>query len=210
MTYEEILNRDVPQIKAQSQIYARNGICADIAIYYKKEAVDGYLCHLARLRSLENDGPIGRSLAESPSLATFRTHRIGRFCVPKLSRKHNRYSHRTCKQPSGCMRIDSALMSPIRRRHDMTKSFISFDVSAFDWFLNDAGQQYEKSSPTVETWLDQVADRLRDGSVTIRELRLVDSLLENGIWLDPHGAGNLAYKAMSEFGVLPSNITIAF
>ena len=59
----------------------------------------------------------------------------------------------------------------------MTKSFISFDVSAFDWFLNDAGQQYEKSSPTVETWLDQVADRLRDGSVTIRELRLVDSCI---------------------------------
>ena len=62
MTYEEILNRDVPQIKAQSQIYARNGICADIAIYYKKEAVTGI--SVTSDYSLENDGwkPAGISI----------------------------------------------------------------------------------------------------------------------------------------------------
>lgn len=92
----------------------------------------------------------------------------------------------------------------------MTRLFFSFDVSDFDWFLNDAAGHYEKSAPTVETWLDQVAERLRDGSVTLRELGLVQTLLENDTWLDPHGAANLAYKAMSEFGSLPSNVTLAF
>jgi hypothetical protein len=92
----------------------------------------------------------------------------------------------------------------------MAKPFYSFDVSAFDWFLNDAAGHYEKTAPTVETWLDQVAGRLRDGSVTIRELSQVQTLLENDTWMDAHGAANLAYKAMSEFGLLPGNVTLAF
>lgn len=88
--------------------------------------------------------------------------------------------------------------------------FFTFDIAAFDWFLNDAAGHYEKLAPTVETWLDQVAERVRLGTVTVRELRLVQSLLEADIWLDAHGAGNLAYKAMSEFGELPANVTLAF
>ena len=46
--------------------------------------------------------------------------------------------------------------------------------------------------------------------VTVREIAKVCVLLENEIWLDPHGAGNLAYKAMSQFGTLPSNVTISY
>jgi hypothetical protein len=92
----------------------------------------------------------------------------------------------------------------------MPKPFITFDVSAFDWFLSDAADHYERSSPVVVTWLDAVADSLRDGTVTLRELQKVSSLVENGIWLDAHGAGNLAYKQLSANGKLPSNVTIAF
>jgi len=55
-----------------------------------------------------------------------------------------------------------------------------------------------------------VADSLRDGTVTLAELRKVETLYENGIWLDAHGAGNLAYKQLSANGKLPSNVTIAF
>ena len=88
-----------------------------------------------------------------------------------------------------------------------TKQFLQFDVSAFDWFLSDAADHYERTSPVVVTWLDSVADSLRDGTVTITELRKVQSLLENDVWLDPHGAGNLAYKQLSEHGKLPSNVT---
>ena len=89
-----------------------------------------------------------------------------------------------------------------------TKPFLAFDVSAFDWFLSDAASHYERSSPVVVTWLDTIADSLRDGSVTLAELQRVQSLLENGIWLDPHGAGNLAYKQLSASGALPGNVTI--
>jgi hypothetical protein len=92
----------------------------------------------------------------------------------------------------------------------MPKPFFTFDVSAFDWFLSDAADHYERSSPVVVTWLDAVADSLRDGTVTLRELQKVSSLVENGIWLDAHGAGNLAYKQLSANGKLPSNVTIAF
>ena len=91
-----------------------------------------------------------------------------------------------------------------------TKPFLQFDVSAFDWFLNNAAGHYERTSPLVETWLDSVAESLRDGTVTLAELSKVQSLLENGIWLDPHGAGNLAYKQLSANGKLPANVTLAF
>jgi hypothetical protein len=91
-----------------------------------------------------------------------------------------------------------------------TKPFLQFDVSSFDWFLSDAASHYERTSPLVETWLDAVADSLRDGTVTLAELLKVQSLLENGVWLDPHGAGNLAYKQLSAHGKLPSNVTLAF
>jgi hypothetical protein len=92
----------------------------------------------------------------------------------------------------------------------MLKPFFTFEVSAFDWYLSDAADHYEKTSPLVVTWLDAVADSLRDGTVTLRELQKVSSLVENGIWLDAHGAGNLAYKQLSANGKLPSNVTIAF
>ncbi len=92
----------------------------------------------------------------------------------------------------------------------MNELFFTFNVAAFDWFIDGAATHYEKSAPTVATWLDQVADRLRNGSLTVREIGLVQNLIENGIWLDPHGAANRAYKAMSEFGALPSNVTLAF
>jgi hypothetical protein len=92
----------------------------------------------------------------------------------------------------------------------MPKPFLTFDVSAFDWFLSDAADHYESSSPVVVTWLDAVADSLRDGTVTLAELQRVQSLVENDIWLDPNGAGNLAYKQLSANGKLPSNVTIAF
>ena len=92
----------------------------------------------------------------------------------------------------------------------MPKPFLQFDVSAFDWFLNDAAQHYEKSAPQVEYWLDAVADSLRDGTATVRELRAVQTLYENGIWLDAHGAGNLAYKQLSASGKLPSGMTISY
>ena len=39
MRYEEILNRDVPTIKAHSQSWARQGVMAPIRIYYKHEAI---------------------------------------------------------------------------------------------------------------------------------------------------------------------------
>lgn len=91
-----------------------------------------------------------------------------------------------------------------------SKQFLQFDVSAFDWFIGDAADHYEKTSPVVVTWLDVVADRLRAGTVTIRELNKVQALLENNIWLDPHGAGNLAYKELSSLEALPGNVTIAF
>jgi len=90
------------------------------------------------------------------------------------------------------------------------KQFLQFDVSAFDWFLSDAADHYERTSPVVVTWLDSVADSLRDNSVTLAELQRVQNLLENGIWLDPHSAGNLAYKQLSANGKLPSNVTISF
>ena len=90
------------------------------------------------------------------------------------------------------------------------KPFLQFDVSAFDWFLSDAADHYERSSPVVVTWLDAVADSLRHGSVTLSELQKVASLLENDIWLDAHSAGNLAYKQLSERGNLPSNVTISY
>jgi hypothetical protein len=92
----------------------------------------------------------------------------------------------------------------------MPKQFLQFDVSAFDWFLSDCADHYERSSPLVVTWLDAVADSLRHGSVTLSELQKVSSLLENDIWLDAHGAGNLAYKMLSENGKLPSNVTLSF
>ena len=88
--------------------------------------------------------------------------------------------------------------------------FLTFDVSSFDWFLSDTADHYEKSSPLVVTWMDSVADSLRDGTVTLTELQKVQSLLENGVWLDPNSAGNLAYKQLSLSGKLPANVTIAF
>lgn len=91
-----------------------------------------------------------------------------------------------------------------------TRQFFSFDVSSFDWFVNDAAQHYDRISPTVGTWLDQVCDRVRDGSVTVSELRRVAFLYQESQWLDPNGAANVAYKAMSEFGTLPSNVTLAY
>ena len=91
-----------------------------------------------------------------------------------------------------------------------TKPFLQFDVSAFDWYLSDAADHYEKTSPVVVIWLDAVAESLRDGTVTLSELRIVQTLIENGIWLHPHAAGNLAYKRLSARGQLPGNVTIAF
>jgi hypothetical protein len=90
------------------------------------------------------------------------------------------------------------------------KPFLQSDVSAFDWFLSDVADHYERTSPVVIIWLDAVADSLRDGTVTLAELRKVQTLVENDIWLDPHGAGNLAYKQLSQSGKLPANVTLAF
>jgi hypothetical protein len=91
-----------------------------------------------------------------------------------------------------------------------TNPFLTFDVKAFDWYLSDAADHYERTSPLVETWLDAVAESLRDGTVTLAELRIVQTLIENGIWLDAHAAGNLAYKQLSARDQLPGNVTIAF
>ena len=88
--------------------------------------------------------------------------------------------------------------------------FFTFDASAFDWFVNDAAMHYEKSSPLVGTWLDQVCERVSKSTVLVAELQKVAFLQENEIWLDPNGAGNLAYKALKQFGELPANVTIAF
>jgi hypothetical protein len=88
--------------------------------------------------------------------------------------------------------------------------WLEFNRKAFDWFANDAGDYYERLAPQVVTWLDQIIERLDDGSITLTELRRVAILRMDGVWLDPHGAGNLAYKAMSEFGKLPSNVTISY
>ena len=59
----------------------------------------------------------------------------------------------------------------------MLKPFFTFEVSAFDWYLSDAADHYEKTSPLVVTWLDAVADSLRDVTVTLRELQNVSSLV---------------------------------
>jgi hypothetical protein len=40
------------------------------------------------------------------------------------------------------------------------KPFLQSDVSAFDWFLSDVADHYERTSPVVIIWLDAVADSL--------------------------------------------------
>lgn len=92
----------------------------------------------------------------------------------------------------------------------MANGFYSFDCAAFERFMGDAADHYEKSSPVVVTYLDAVCEWLRDGSLTLRDVMHVDSLRENDIWQDAHGAGNLAYKQLSLRDALPQNVTIAF
>ena len=54
MTLNQILDRDVPAIKAHAQERARQGVCAPIAIFYKHEAIAGQ--SVACVHSRESDG----------------------------------------------------------------------------------------------------------------------------------------------------------
>ncbi len=86
----------------------------------------------------------------------------------------------------------------------------TFDYTQFSRFCGDAADHYEKCSPLVVTWLDQVLERIAQGTVTLREVSKVCYLYQESIWLDPHGAGNLAYKTMSDIHSLPSDVTLSF
>lgn len=41
MTFNQILDRDVPTIKSHTQEWARQGVCAPVAVFYKHEAIAG-------------------------------------------------------------------------------------------------------------------------------------------------------------------------
>ena len=61
---------------------------------------------------------------------------------------------------------------------------------------------YEKSSPVVSRWADDLYMRLTDDlySVTMREIRTLDALIDGGIWSGSNLAQNQVYKCLEAQG----------
>ena len=79
--------------------------------------------------------------------------------------------------------------------------FLTWDRDAFNWFCNDAGAHYANHNAVGE-WLDQVLDRITDGTITLAELVQVQAL-RSPEWEHPNYASNRAYKAMERWGKVP-------
>lgn len=75
------------------------------------------------------------------------------------------------------------------------------DMDEINSFLEEAVAKYEKTAPTVSSYLDDLYIRIADGKpVLLREIILVSGLQENGAWESPNYAANRVYKIQSELG----------
>lgn len=86
----------------------------------------------------------------------------------------------------------------------------SFDKWAFDCYLNEAAGHYgkpESFAPLMEVWLDLLAERLRTGLLTVKDLRILEQLhhKETG-WEPASAAQNRAYKALYDLKMLPEGV----
>lgn len=69
-------------------------------------------------------------------------------------------------------------------------------------FLETACGYYEKSAPTVNAYLNDLYIRIDDmKAVDLREIRFVQRLKENNIWMHPNYAANQTYHLMTELGM---------
>lgn len=69
--------------------------------------------------------------------------------------------------------------------------------------IADGCDQYERSAPTVHTWLDDLYIRLGEDCdhVAVSELLLaVDLRTNDGIWMRPNTAANRVYKLLHRLG----------
>jgi hypothetical protein len=66
-------------------------------------------------------------------------------------------------------------------------------------FLEVACAYYEKSAPTVNAYLNDLYIRIDDmKAVDLREIRFVQTLKENSIWMHPNYAANQLYHLMTD------------
>lgn len=77
-----------------------------------------------------------------------------------------------------------------------------FNFRQFESFVSDACDQYERSAPTVTDYLDQLYRRVNQNQpVQLREVIVIEKLLDDGIWLQPNYAANMIYHLMNEVGL---------
>ena len=75
-----------------------------------------------------------------------------------------------------------------------------FNIRAFQRFLGDAADQYEKSAPYVYQWVNDAYERASNGSITVYEVNQLLALCENDIWEQANYASNRCYKVFDVMG----------
>jgi hypothetical protein len=68
--------------------------------------------------------------------------------------------------------------------------------------IADAANEYEKKAPTVRTYLEDLCERMNSlDKVRLSEIRFLESLCEEGLWMQPNYAANCLYKLMDRIGM---------
>jgi hypothetical protein len=77
------------------------------------------------------------------------------------------------------------------------------NIDEFMHWLEEAVPHYEKTSPTVSAYLDDLYIRItnRPSDVSLSELFGAEELQEEGDWLQPNYAANHVYKLMHRLGM---------
>jgi len=76
------------------------------------------------------------------------------------------------------------------------------DVDKIEKFVQDAVIHYEKSAPETAAYLDDLYVRIQEQAedVSLRELMLVNRLMTESGWMDPHYAQNHITHVLSFLG----------
>ena len=76
------------------------------------------------------------------------------------------------------------------------------NLAALDQALTAARAQYERTAPSLATWLDDLclAIHKQPAAVSLADVRFVGRLCEAGVWLPAHTAQNALYHHLYRSG----------
>ena len=73
-------------------------------------------------------------------------------------------------------------------------------IAAIDRRCDLALTEYEKTAPVVYSWIESVYANVTNGEATLRDLLMLEALLEDGVWMHPLTASNRVYRHLHTSG----------